>query len=516
MPSHGTLTGAAPDLTYTPATGYLGPDHFTFKANDGIVDSAPATVSVNVNSINTAPSALPQSVATDEDNAVNITLTANDAEGNTLSYVITSQPTHGVLAGTPPALTYTPADNYNGSDHFTFQASDGSLNSDPANVSITVRPVNDAPVAEGQSIRTKQAVSKSFALNGTDIDGDSLTYNVTVTPAHGTLSGTAPNLTYTPETTYFGTDSLKFTVSDGHAISNEATVAIKITPPIVSRTYTTTADFAEGNLFNVSSVIPNQLQTSINQSNFDFVWIPIFTKGTVVRLDTETGRVLGEYRLTPEGVGDPYASRTAIDSKGNCWIANERTDTVVMIANPNGADWIDKNHNGKLDTSMGQDDVKPWPNPAGVNTNGGVSGAEDELIVRYVKTTATSLRHISVDAQDNVWVGGVAVQNFDLIDHNTGTIIRTEPSNGRGGNGGFVDFDNVLWSTGRFLRWQANLPLSSVPPTPWNIPDNSWGVAKDPFGNIWVTYDPSEVVYKSTPTATSGSRLRTVATTFRI
>jgi RHS repeat-associated protein len=498
-PAHGTLTGAAPDLTYTPASGYLGTDHFTFKVNDGQVDSAPATVSINVNSNNTAPSALPQSVATDEDNSVNITLTATDAEGNTLSYLILSQPTHGVLTGTPPALTYTPAENYNGSDHFSFQASDGSLASDPANVSITVRPVNDAPVAEAQSIRTKQAVSKSFVLNGSDIDGDALTYTVTVAPAHGTLSGTAPNLTYIPESTYFGADSLKFTISDGHAISNEATVGIKITPPIVSRTYTTTADFAEGSLFNVNSAVPNQLQTSINQSNFDFVWIPIFTKGTVVRLDTETGRVLGEYRLTPDGVGDPYASRTAIDSKGNCWIANERTNAVVMIANPNGADWIDKNHNGKLDTSIGQDDIKPWPNPSGVNTNGGVSAAEDELIVRYVKATATNLRHISVDGQDNVWVGGVGVQNFDLIDHNTGTIIRTEPANGRGGNGGFIDFDNVLWSTGRFLRWQANLPLSSVPPTPWNIPDNSWGVAKDPLGNVWVTYDPSEVVYKYAP-----------------
>jgi RHS repeat-associated protein len=499
-PAHGTLTGAAPDLTYTPASGYLGTDRFTFKVNDGQVDSAPATVSINVNSTNTAPSALPQSVATDEDNSVNITLTATDAEGNTLSYLILSQPTHGVLTGTPPALTYTPAENYNGSDHFSFQASDGSLASDPANVSITVRPVNDAPVAEAQSIRTKQGISKSFVLKGSDIDGDALTYTVTVAPAHGTLSGTAPNLTYAPESTYYGSDSLKFTVSDGHAMSNEATVSIKITPPLVSRTYTTTADFAEGNLFNVSSVVPNQLQTSIDQSNFDFVWVPVFTKGTVVRLDTETGRVLGEYRLTPDGVSDPYASRTAIDSKGNCWIANERTNTVVMIANPNGADWIDRNHNGKLDTSLGQDDVRAWPNPGGVNTNGGVSSAEDELIVRYVKTTAKGLRHISVDGQDNVWIGGVDVQNFDLIDHNTGAIIRTELSNGHGGNGGFIDFDNVLWSTGNFLRWPVSTPLSSVP-TPWNpgIPSDSWGVAKDPFGNIWVTHDPSTTVAKYAP-----------------
>jgi RHS repeat-associated protein len=499
VPSHGTLSGAAPNLTYTPASGYLGSDRITFKVSDGTLESTVATVSINVNSNNTAPSSLPQSVATDEDHAVNITLTANDADGNTLSYTVTSQPTHGVLTGSAPALVYTPAENYNGSDHFTFAASDGSLSSDPANVAISVRPVNDAPTAEAQSIRTKQGQGKDFVLVAHDIDGDALTYTVTTQPTHGSITGAAPNLTYTPNADYYGADSLKFSVSDGQATSNEATVAIKVTPPILGRTYTTTADFAEGNLFNVSSSIPDQLQTSIDQSNFDFVWIPVFTKGTVVRLDTETGRVLGEYRLTPDDVGDPYASRTAIDSKGNCWIANERTNTVVMIANPNGADWIDKNHNGKLDTSTGQNDVKPWPNPGGVNTNGGVSAAEDELIVRYVKSTATNLRHVSVDAQDNLWVGGVGVQNFDLIDHNTGTIIRTEPSNGRGGNGGMVDFDNVLWSTGNFLRWPVGNPLSSVLPTPWNLPDNSWGVAKDPFGNTWVTFDPSTVVYKYGP-----------------
>jgi RHS repeat-associated protein len=499
-PAHGTLSGTEPNLTYTPDTGYLGSDRLTFKANDGQVDSQVATVNINVNSSNTAPSALPQSVNTSEDQAVNIALTANDAEGNTLTYTVTAPPLHGTLTGTAPALVYTPEENYHGSDRITFQANDGAFDSNPGTVSISVAPVNDAPTSDAQSIRTKQGESKNFVLTGKDIDGDSLTFTISAQPAHGTLSGVAPSLTYTPGEGYYGADSLKFTVSDGHATSNEAIVAVKVTPPIVGRTYTTTADFAEGNLFNVNSSIPDQLQTSIDQSNFDFVWIPIFTKGTVVRLDTDTGRVLGEYRLTPDAVGDPYASRTAIDSKGNCWIANERTNTVVMIANPNGADWIDKNHNGKLDTSAGQNDVRAWPNPGGVNTNGGVSAAEDELIVRYVKTTATNLRHISVDGQDNVWVGGVGTpNNFDLIDSKTGAIIRTEPSNGRGGNGGFIDFDNVLWSTGRFLRWQANLPLSSAPVTPWNIPDNSWAVAKDPFGNIWVTYDPSNVVYKYAP-----------------
>ena len=68
--------------------------------------------------------------------AVNLVLQASDPEGNTLSYTITSQPAHGVLSGTAPALTYTPAANYNGSDHFTYQVNDGALDSGDTDFSV--------------------------------------------------------------------------------------------------------------------------------------------------------------------------------------------------------------------------------------------------------------------------------------------------------------------------------------------------------------------------------------------
>ena len=65
----------------------------------------------------------------------------------TLTFSIVTPPAHGTLTGTLPNVTYTPAANYNGPDSFTFRASDGSLVSNTATVSITVAPVNDAPVA---------------------------------------------------------------------------------------------------------------------------------------------------------------------------------------------------------------------------------------------------------------------------------------------------------------------------------------------------------------------------------
>ena len=229
-PTNGALSGTAPDLTYTPAAGYLGSDTFTFLVNDGTVDSAPATVSIAVNPINHAPVAGGQSVLTDEDTPAAITLTGSDEDGDALTYTVTGAPANGTLSGTAPALTYTPAANTNGADSFTFIVNDGKLNSSPATVDIIVQAVNDAPIGNGQSVTTQQNTAVAITLAGSDVDGDALTYNVTVNPAHGTLSGTAPNLTYAPAAGYSGPDSFTFTASDGSAVSAAATVSITVTP----------------------------------------------------------------------------------------------------------------------------------------------------------------------------------------------------------------------------------------------------------------------------------------------
>ena len=85
-----------------------------------------------------APVADAQSVVTDADTAVAITVTGSDADGDTLTFAVASGPTSGVLSGTAPNLTYTPNSGYSGSDSFTYTANDGVVDSDPATVSITV------------------------------------------------------------------------------------------------------------------------------------------------------------------------------------------------------------------------------------------------------------------------------------------------------------------------------------------------------------------------------------------
>ncbi|MGH1429411.1 MAG: Ig-like domain-containing protein, partial [Arenicella sp.] len=228
QPTNGVLSGTAPSLVYTPNAGFSGTDSFTFIANDGVLDSTVATVSISINSVNDAPVANDQSVSTNENVSIPIQLTGTDPEGEALSYVVQTQPLNGSLSGTAPNLVYTPSAGFNGSDSLTFIVNDGSLDSVAATVSITVLSVNDVPIANAQNITTFENAAVTIQLTGSDPEGSALNYDIQTVPANGNITGLAPNLIYTPSTGFVGSDSLTFIVNDGDLDSTVATVQITI------------------------------------------------------------------------------------------------------------------------------------------------------------------------------------------------------------------------------------------------------------------------------------------------
>ncbi|HWQ84093.1 MAG TPA: Ig-like domain-containing protein, partial [Anaerolineales bacterium] len=127
---------------------------------------------------NTAPIANAQAVSTNEDTPLAITLTGSDLELDPLTFTVVDNPVHGTLSGTAPDLIYTPAADFNGDDNFTFTVSDGEFVSAPAAVSITVEPVNDAPVAAAQAVSTDEDTQLAITLTGSDVDLDPLTFAV--------------------------------------------------------------------------------------------------------------------------------------------------------------------------------------------------------------------------------------------------------------------------------------------------------------------------------------------------
>ncbi|MCP4708379.1 MAG: tandem-95 repeat protein [Planctomycetes bacterium] len=231
LPINGSLAGTAPNLIYTPNSGYFGQDQFAFTVDDGQTESPSATVTININEAdNTAPIADDQSLTTDEDVAVSVTLTGSDHDGDGLTYSLATQPSHGVLSGAAPDLIYTPEPDYNGSDSFTFITYDGTVGSDPATVAITINPINDAPIANDQNLNAEEDTPALFILTGSDIESDPLTFAVETQPINGSLSGAAPNLIYTPSADYNGSDSFTFTTHDGTVGSDPGTVSITVNP----------------------------------------------------------------------------------------------------------------------------------------------------------------------------------------------------------------------------------------------------------------------------------------------
>jgi len=202
--------------------------------SDGVLTSAAVTISLTVTSTNDVPVAVPQALTTPSNTPLAIRLTGTDPDNASLSFSIVNLPANGNLLGELPDLVYTPANGFAGVDSFTFAVSDGVSTSFPASVSLTVTAVdsppseNSPPVAAAQSVTTPQETPVSIVLTGTDADGDALSFDFVALPANGSLSGTPPNVIYTPDVNYLGADSFSFAVSDAEDTSAAATVSITV------------------------------------------------------------------------------------------------------------------------------------------------------------------------------------------------------------------------------------------------------------------------------------------------
>src|SRR5207302_1501826 len=258
--SHGTLTlNSNGSFTYTPNANYNGPDSFTYKANDGSLDSTVATVALTISPVNDAPTAAADAYTIAEDQSLTIAapgVLGNDAdvEGASLSAVLVSGPVHGTLNWhADGSFTYTPSANYNGSDSFTYKTNDGSLDSNVASVTLTITPVNDAPVASNDSYTTAEDMPLTVAAagvlgNDADVEGTALTAILVSGPSHGTLTlHSNGSFTYTPQANYNGPDSFTYQASDGSLDSSVATVSLTVTavndaPVAASDNYSTAED----------------------------------------------------------------------------------------------------------------------------------------------------------------------------------------------------------------------------------------------------------------------------------
>jgi VCBS repeat-containing protein len=212
-------------------------DSFTFKVNDGELNSNTATISIAITAVNDPPVLSDDSITTEEDTSVNITLNIEDLDDTEFTYVIVSDVSNGSLSITNNVATYSPLENFNGTDSFTLIANDGEANSANAIISITVNAVNDVPVAlkdtvtvdEGNTSTTLENGETSLLHNDTDTENNPLTAILVSDPIYGALTlNTDGTFSYEHDGSDIASDYFTYKVNDGELDSNTATVSIII------------------------------------------------------------------------------------------------------------------------------------------------------------------------------------------------------------------------------------------------------------------------------------------------
>ena len=233
--------GGAASITMTAGSGTCT---ITFDQNGDANYQPAAQVVRYVTALNTAPLAQAQSLATSEDVALDVILSASDIDNGSLIFSIVNPPAHGSLGliGAPSCIpngiganctasvTYSPASDFNGKDSFSFKVNDGQADSNTTSISITVNPVNDVPTANGQTVTANSGAPRMISLTGSDLEtaAANLTLKIDTLPQHGSLTdglnniltsgsilaGSPATVIYTPSLNYEGPDNFSFTVTD--------------------------------------------------------------------------------------------------------------------------------------------------------------------------------------------------------------------------------------------------------------------------------------------------------------
>ena len=275
-PANGTvdITDNGTTVTYTPNADFNGTDTFTYVVSDGELTDI-GTVTVTVNAVNNDPPvAVNDTDATNEDEAVVISVLGNDTDADAettlsvtrvgtadgLNTVTETNPTNGTadITDNGTTVTYTPDADFNGTGTFTYVVSDGEL-TDIGTVIVTVNAVNDAPVTGDDEATTNEVTPIPIEVLNNDTDADIDTLSVTqvgtadgvntateTNPANGTadITDNGTTVTYTPDADFAGIDSFTYTVSDDQdpPLTATGTVTVKVTPTVTGSAETGSAD----------------------------------------------------------------------------------------------------------------------------------------------------------------------------------------------------------------------------------------------------------------------------------
>ena len=313
-------------FTYTHNGSETTSDSFTYKANDGALDSNTVTVDITITPVNEAPIAIADSFSLDQGaqlTGVSVLTNDSDPENDSLTAFLVSDVSNGALTlNANGTFTYTHNGSETSNDSFTYKANDGELDSNPISVSFSIQAVNKAPIATNVNLSVNEDDRVRLELVASDPEGESITYTLLNQPSNGQLTGTAPTLTYTPNPDFNGDDSFTYRVNDGELNSNIATVSISV----IAVDEANAAPIASNDQFSFSQIGPVTLDVLANDTDPDGDALII----TSARSDFGSATIVdNQIAFTP---ADDLSGRFSIsysisDGQGN---VDSATATVVM------------------------------------------------------------------------------------------------------------------------------------------------------------------------------------------
>ena len=416
-PANGSVTLAADGtFSYQPNANFFGSDSFTYQILDGRGGSATATVDLTIASVNDAPLANPDSIATSEETLININPLRNDSdvENDTLTLInaVTNNGTATVQSNN--TLNYTPVMNFVGVAQVSYLVSDNNGGTATGIISVTVLNINDAPVALDDTANTQEntAVNINVLANDSDIDGDTLVVlNATVSnPTNGTVSANADNtLLFTPTTNFNGNASVNYTISDNNGGIASATVTVNVisvnSTPVAVNDYATTD---EDTLVTINVLA--------NDSDVDgdalMVTDPTATNGTVsVSLDSSI-----DYLPNANFNGSDTISYNVNDGNG----ATDSATVTVTITAVNDAPI------GVADTEVTNEDnainIIVLANDTDIDTN---ATALTVTAVSATNGTTTVLPNQTIDYNPTLNFNGVDTISYTVNDDLGGSSSTT-------------------------------------------------------------------------------------------
>ncbi|EGR0907584.1 tandem-95 repeat protein [Vibrio parahaemolyticus] len=316
-------------VTISPTADWNGSEILTFKATDPSGESISQTVNFTV-----APVAdiVADKATVVEDTPTIIKVLGNDTfEGDdkVVSLDTNNGPANGTVSVNPDgSVTYTPNDNYHGTDSFTYIVTSGGV-SESTTVSVDVTPVNDAPVAKDDIATTQEdtAVTIDVLPNDSDVDGDKLSIeSASVPKEQGTVEVVDGKLVFTPAENFNGDAEITYTVTDGQ-LTDEAKVTVTVNP--VNDAPTIKVDAVESlteDAVNTDTVVAtltvrdtdtpeDQLTVSLeNNSNGHFVLVGNEVKLTQAGVDAVNNDELNLKDLTVSASVSDGVNPTASDS----------------------------------------------------------------------------------------------------------------------------------------------------------------------------------------------------------